>query len=1167
MSDTPKSAKAESEDSTDTESEEEIVIPRESTLQGRTVSQHRKAFVQWVNEEMYPQVLQKVKDQTTQGSSLKVYQMLIQTYLGIDTPFRGLLVYHGLGTGKTASAVSLAEGLSSDLPIRTLLPASLETEFIKEVRRWGLRDLNEDNTWSYKAYKDWSKEELATLKETRGLDGKALQKILRQTQASYKKELIQESEATDEELESLLQTAVSEIKDKKGFWTPDPSGTRTEDLTPVERACVRQQIQWLISQKYNFIHYKPFPKVKASSIPELVEGEEDSEEDDEWEPGESKAIATHNQAIVKQLETRLKHNRKHHGIDSPFYKEVIIIDEVHNFVRQILNQSKTSLIFYQWIVNAKDVKLVFLSGTPVINKPCEIAILFNMLKGLIRVYSVSLQTTLSPEEMTKRLQEVIYASPSPIELFYVEPKQGKLVISFIQESSGFESLAETPEEGPSLVYTIQTQDASFQDFVASLYHAVRQVVPQDVSSLLPSEATFQGLSAKEIREIQQGHPRIFDTDLDLLFNRQQKLFDIYEEGRLVDMTNHEDFMRYFFESSLQIPDTKRVLLKRMLMGLTSYYPIDRTSIVEMPQIVKPKIHSEAYKGYLILKELNVVSCPMSQIQFEKYNEMWAQESAMDKLRTLRGAYDDDAPYHYHMRTRQTCNIIFRKDDFRTLKKTETNHQEIEDLKQRAYQDLLESRSLHYDQELSKVSPKMYEILKNMKTYTKDGASTGKVLFYSDFRADAGSEAFELVLKSNGYERFDTKKPQESKGLRYTFITGSESTEDRRIHKECYNEERNRYGEYIQVMIISSAGAEGLSLSCVRQVHLLEPYWNYVRIDQVLGRAIRMRSHTLLEPADRNVEQYLYLSVLPPGTNLDAVYESIRGLDTWEIPEWTDLKAELSKASHKAYKEVFEGLVNLNLAESELSTDQHLFEVMETKYKVSTEINAVIQESSLDCIPHTRDDPALNDRCIRFSKQLLGEIAYFPGISSHLLETLDTTQLLATTLVFLKPNVYVVSAYDTQRAFYVYYEHTLRATESRDEIDIRYLRENALKLGELHPNAQMFIQNVKDSPDDPRLGKEFSVFQKIYGLTEDHVHDLASDSFPTIAQLTKDPQWVGAKLKYNINQTFFYTEAECLRNPRKIFKMYPYGEYESHLYEVSEIPPIILYKKEFYTEDD
>ena len=85
------------------ESDEEITLPRESAIDAKTVSQHRKAFVSWVNDEFYPQVVQSAQD-----SPLKAYQVLIQAYLGLDTPYRGLLVYHGLGTGKTASAVSLA---------------------------------------------------------------------------------------------------------------------------------------------------------------------------------------------------------------------------------------------------------------------------------------------------------------------------------------------------------------------------------------------------------------------------------------------------------------------------------------------------------------------------------------------------------------------------------------------------------------------------------------------------------------------------------------------------------------------------------------------------------------------------------------------------------------------------------------------------------------------------------------------------------------------------------------------------------------------------------------------------------------------------------------------------------------------------------------------------
>ena len=41
----------------------------------------------------------------------------------------------------------------------------------------------------------------------------------------------------------------------------------------------------------------------------------------------------------------------------------------------------------------------------------------------------------------------------------------------------------------------------------------------------------------------------------------------------------------------------------------------------------------------------------------------------------------------------------------------------------------------------------------------------------------------------------------------------------------------------------------------------------MRVDQVLGRAIRMRSHLDLPKEDRNVEQYLYLSTIPQGDNI------------------------------------------------------------------------------------------------------------------------------------------------------------------------------------------------------------------------------------------------------------------------------------------------------------
>ena len=104
----------------------------------------------------------------------------------------------------------------------------------------------------------------------------------------------------------------------------------------------------------------------------------------------------------------------------------------------------------------------------------------------------------------------------------------------------------------------------------------------------------------------------------LIHHIAQRLFDIYEDGTLIDTTEHGLFMKYFFENGDIIPEKKRILLKRMLMGLTSYYPIDRSSIVYMPQIQKPTISEKRYSEYKIVKNMNIVLCPMSQIQLSNY---------------------------------------------------------------------------------------------------------------------------------------------------------------------------------------------------------------------------------------------------------------------------------------------------------------------------------------------------------------------------------------------------------------------------------------------------------------------------------------------------------------------------------------------------------------------
>ena len=61
----------------------------------------------------------------------------------------------------------------------------------------------------------------------------------------------------------------------------------------------------------------------------------------------------------------------------------------------------------------------------------------------------------------------------------------------------------------------------------------------------------------------------------------------------------------------------------------------------------------------------------------------------------------------------------------------------------------------------------------------------------------------------------------------------------------------------RVLLVTAAGAEGISTRGVREVHLLEPYWNMGRVEQVVGRAARAGSHSHLPPDQRTVAPFLY----------------------------------------------------------------------------------------------------------------------------------------------------------------------------------------------------------------------------------------------------------------------------------------------------------------------
>jgi len=1137
------------------------------------VSFQRKAFINYINDDFYKDITKKSKD-----SSLNIWQIFVKNYLALETPYRGLLVYHGLGTGKTATAVTTAEGLSENMEITTLLPASLETNFVNEVKTWGeeLFDLN-NNNWVFV-------EEVEIMKDTK-----------------FRKMLEEKYKITPEIITKIYNKAKKKTDDgiSKGFWIISEDVEKDKDkiktisgqilsndkkvksgpdkdcikLSEGEKIQINIQIEICIRLKYNFIHYNPFPSVKSSSIKEFIE------KDDKIEylnAEEEKLQKTNNQKIVKRLEEKLKENQKNHHINSPFYNEVIIIDEVHNFVRSIINGGGPSNIFYEWIINAKNIKLVCLSGTPVINKPSEIAILFNMIRGLTKTYNFSIKTsdaTVDTVDIFQKCKDIFYKENSPIDQINVFERGGKIVISIMQNTSRFESIM-NPDN--SIVYTVQYRNHDFNDFMEYIYNGLHELFDKD--DIVPSEKTFNSISEKDKIDIIKGKIVKFNekgdmmdddikkykNDTNIRFNIFRKLFTIDIENETLDLSDNSSFMDYFFEDKNDILDKKRVLLKRMLLGLASYYPIDRSSIVNMPEIVLPKNNPEIYADYKISKKINVEICQMSSKQFDKYHAAWLADKERNIKFNKKSIYSDEN-FDYHINTRRICNMIYENDEFRYIKSKGDGAYITEKTKE--YNNLFQSGSFKINNGLQKYSPKFNRVLNNIFKFNGEH-SKGKILFYSEFRNDSGAEIFEWILQANGYIKFNPEDG-ETKKYRYTFITGSESPEERKINLDAFNKRENKYGEYLQIMIISGAGAEGISLNCVRQVHILEPYWNYIRVDQVLGRAIRMLSHIgydkndpLLPPDKRNVEQYLYLSVFPVGNNIEELYKSLSQLDTWHIPEIEgDIEIVQNLLEHhKDTYDILKKIDDIKKESLDTTADQKLFNIMEKKYNLSSVVTDIIKEASVDCLQNTRDDVNIHQNCVQFDKALIQENSYFPGMTSDKLNILDTKQLKAKFSVYLKPDIYIVSSLMDNNNVYMYYR---LHKKDINETDIRYIKENGKLIGILDTDNKYFYIYINDSHElDDKIGSKLSLYQKIFLVDDDKISKINDhEIFPNLSDLKKNV--LGYKIKNNITESFYYYP---VIDDKPIMRIYDYDNSKESDFDVMNMTSIIVHNKKFYEID-
>ena len=81
--------------------------------------------------------------------TLLTHQKLVKYYLNIFTPYRGLLLYHGLGAGKTCASIAVAEGMKTHRKILIMTPASLRMNYIEELKKCGDPLYKRDQYWEF----------------------------------------------------------------------------------------------------------------------------------------------------------------------------------------------------------------------------------------------------------------------------------------------------------------------------------------------------------------------------------------------------------------------------------------------------------------------------------------------------------------------------------------------------------------------------------------------------------------------------------------------------------------------------------------------------------------------------------------------------------------------------------------------------------------------------------------------------------------------------------------------------------------------------------------------------------------------------------------------------------------------------------------------------------
>ena len=153
--------------------------------------------------------------------------------------------------------------------------------------------------------------------------------------------------------------------------------------------------------------------------------------------------------------------------------------------------------------------------------------------------------------------------------------------------------------------------------------------------------------------------------------------------------------------------------------------------------------------------------------------------------------------------------------------------------------------------------------------------------------------------------------------------------------------------------------------CRRFVHIIEPYWHPVRIEQVIGRARRICSHKDLEEIYKTVEVFIYL----------MTFTEI------QLKGDPNGKTDIEKRPHISNELEMKDVSKID-KKTPLTSDEALFEISRIKKRISKGILTAIKETAIDCAIHSKSNIKEGLVCYTFGSPPPTAFSYKPEYAAE-----------------------------------------------------------------------------------------------------------------------------------------------------------------------------------------